>query len=118
MLHATAPSNCLSGDIRLSQGSQGTIEICIDGYWGTICDSLWDNTDASVTCRQQGYPYLGKITQLKLRLTNSLYCTIKQALLHFDNHNLDSLVDLYYLTECHVVEVSKDCLIVHTVDMA
>ena len=53
------PSNCSNGDIQLSQGSQGIIEICIDGYWGTICDNQWDNIDASVVCQQLGHSYHG-----------------------------------------------------------
>ena len=62
LLLAIAPSNCSSGDIQLSQGSQGTVEICVNGYWGTVCHNQWDSIDASVVCRQLGYPYLGEMT--------------------------------------------------------
>ena len=53
------PSNCSNGLIQLSQGSQGAVEVCVNGYWGTICDSQWDNTDASIVCQQLGYSYHG-----------------------------------------------------------
>ena len=57
--HVTVPANCSNGDIQLSKGSRGTVEICVFGYWGTICDNQWDNIDASVVCRQLGYSYHG-----------------------------------------------------------
>ena len=42
---------------RLASGGDnyGRIEIAIDAEWGTICDTMWDNSDAKVVCRQMGY---------------------------------------------------------------
>lgn len=43
--------------MRLAGGNsalQGRVEICIDGQWGTVCDSSWTATDASVVCGQIG----------------------------------------------------------------
>ena len=56
-------NECTDGSIRLRGGTtvrEGRVEICIEGRWGTICDNSWDSRDASVVCRQLGYPSLGE----------------------------------------------------------
>ena len=51
-------SNCSSGDIRLTGGSnayEGRVELCINGVWGSVCDSGWDDREAHAVCRQLGH---------------------------------------------------------------
>ena len=54
---------CSPGDIRLVNGSrdtEGRLEICYNGDWGTVCDEGWDDVDAAVACRELGFVAQGQ----------------------------------------------------------
>ena len=63
---------CVNGDVRLVNGtnisssnpSEGRVEVCINGTFGTVCNKRWNTLDAGVVCRQLGYSNIG---------TNSTY---------------------------------------------
>ena len=46
------------GQIRLTDGDKGSgrVEIYHDNEWGTICADFWDLNDATVVCRELGFP--------------------------------------------------------------
>ena len=51
--------------MRLVNGpthTEGRVEICFNGVWGTLCDDGWNTVDANVVCDQLGYYPSGKIS--------------------------------------------------------
>ena len=53
-----APQSCSDGDLRLFNGDselEGTLHICLNNAWTTVCNSLWNNENSNVACQQLGY---------------------------------------------------------------
>ena len=53
---------CTTGNISLVDGNavtNGRVEICLGGYWGTVCDKGFNELEAMIVCKQLGYPHEG-----------------------------------------------------------
>ena len=68
---STEFADCTTGEVRLTDftdnseedSRQGTIQICVNNAWGSVCsDHFFDNTDAAVFCGQlPGFKANGKV---------------------------------------------------------
>ena len=74
---------CYRGDVQLVGGmsaAEGTVEICNDNMWGTVCDTLWTPNDAKVICNLLGFP--------------NCKCSQKILTSDCDNHNVVCEINL------------------------
>ncbi len=59
---ATLFNNCTDGEIRLIGGANatfGAVQVCMNNAWGSVCNDRFGTNDATVVCRQLGFPVTG-----------------------------------------------------------
>ena len=69
--NATVSSSCNDGDLQLVGGitiNQGRLEVCMNGAWGSVCDSddIFTTDEAIVACRQLGLLQVEGLSLAKL----------------------------------------------------
>ena len=55
---------CTENDVRLAgsdKASQGRVEICLYGVWGSVCDDGWTDAHSRVVCQQLGHERNGNL---------------------------------------------------------
>ena len=53
---------CTDNDVRIAGGpnaTEGRVEVCLSGVWGTVCGNKWDEIGARVVCRHLEHQWLG-----------------------------------------------------------
>ena len=78
---AAVNTSCINGDLRLAEGtveSEGRVEVCYDNQWGTVCNIGWDNTDATVVCRQMGFISSGRFICILALIFQHVCATLSQ----------------------------------------
>ena len=93
MLAAT----CTDGDVHLVGGTtplNGRVEVCYNNQWGGVCSPSgikWGQEEATVVCRQLGYPHGG------IAYSSSYGYATSSAFLNIDYCNIqaDQLLGCY-----------------------
>lgn len=55
----------LAGSLGVNR-TEGRLEICASGFWGTVCNDGFDTNAAKVVCRQLGFPENGELLRVPI----------------------------------------------------
>ena len=101
---------CAQGEVRLVNGTsdlEGRVEICLNNEWGTVCDEMWDTTDAAVVCRHLGLATTGKIV-IKFFFLVTL-CCIQWTLVKHDSISKWSLLSIFRCASIGQCQLWRRC---------
>ena len=107
---AVKASNCSDGELRLSGAvltNQGRLEVCVNGAWGSVCDSqgVFTTDEAKVACRQLGILQVEGLQKILLALGQHKCASYPQMKLGFLMQILlEVKVDQFFLTAFIVLE--------------
>ena len=101
--------DCNETEVRVVNG---TVQICLDGFWRAVCGDGWDYRDANVVCRQLGYDGRESLLNFHSSIYTHNFCV--QNHIHF----LRRAVVTRYVTiamELNVISVSVVTLVMVSV---
>ena len=67
LLYSNAAQCPEEGAVRLLDGpapTEGRVEVCLNGVWGSIAHDGWNTNDALVVCNKLGYTTTGTVYPL------------------------------------------------------
>ena len=127
------------GAVRLVGGTtplEGRVEVFLLGHWGTVCHYSWDLADATVVCRQLGYPRAVEAPESAAFGSGSgpswyysVYCTgteqnlnqcsrntyhLGSACSHTNDAGVVCSSESPYICHLHMIELWLCCVFLHT----
>ena len=70
----TSYANCSNGEVRLMGGANatlGVVQVCMNNAWGSVCRNGFGFNDATVVCRQLGFPTTGALALIDTSMFGS-----------------------------------------------